>query len=158
MIQKGTKVLLALYIIVAVSLWAMDFLEVDVTPLIDWLGLPADFLGATGIAGGIGFTSYQVIRTAQIGLQTTTQNSVKTVNESLLGVFDKLDITNAQEVKLERKINELTTLVQTVLEFNQLLAEKNKQSRLLNDESKAELDAWIKKTELRVKAIHDEVI
>jgi hypothetical protein len=158
MIQKGTKVLLALYIIVAVSLWAMDFLEVDVTPLIDWLGLPANFLGATGIAGGIGFTSYQVIRTAQIGLQATTQNSVKTVNESLLGVFDKLDITNAQEVKLERKINELTTLVQTVLEFNQLLAEKNKQSRLLNDESKAELDAWIKKTELRVKAIHDEVI
>jgi hypothetical protein len=45
-----------------------------------------------------------------------------------------------------------------VLEFDRLLAEKNKQSRLLNDESKAELDAWIKKTELRVQAIKDETI
>lgn len=158
MIQKGTKALLALYIIVAVSLWALDFLDVDVTPLIGWLGLPADFLGATGIAGGIGFTSYQVIRTAQIGLQTTSQNTAKTVNETLLGVFSRLDVTNAQEVKLERKVNELTSLVQSVLEFEKLLAEKNKHSRLLNDESKAELDAWIRKTDLRIKAIHDEVI
>lgn len=158
MIQKGTKALLALYIIFAVSLWALDFFEIDVTPLIDWLGLPADFLGATGIAGGIGLTSYQVIRTAQIGLQSTTQSTVKTVNDSLLGVFNKLDGVSANEQKLERKIAELSVLLQSVIEFNQLLAEKNKQSRLLNEESKAELDAWIKKTQLVVRSVKDETL
>jgi hypothetical protein len=156
MIQKGTKALLALYIIVAVSLWSLDFLEIDVTPWIEWLGLPADFLGATGIAGGIGLTSYQVIRTAQIGLQTTTQNTAKTVNESLIGVFNRLDVTNAQEAKLERKLNELTTLVHSIIEFEKLLAEKNKNSKLLTDESKNELTQWIRNTETKIREIKNE--
>lgn len=158
MIQKGTKALLALYIIFAVSLWALDFFEIDITPLIDWLGLPADFLGATGIAGGIGLTSYQVIRTAQIGLQATTQDTVKTVNESILGMFSRIDTTNANNEKLERKVNELSVLMQSIIEFETLLAEKNKQSRLLNDDSKAELEAWIQKTQLRLRALQDETI
>jgi hypothetical protein len=156
MIQKGTKALLALYIIVAVSLWSLDFLEIDVTPWIEWLGLPAEFLGATGIAGGIGLTSYQVIRTAQIGLQTTTQNTAKTVNESLIGVFNRLDVTNAQEAKLERKLNELTTLVHSIIEFEKLLAEKNKNSKLLTDESKNELTQWIRNTETKIREIKNE--
>lgn len=156
MIQKGTKVLVALYVMFAVSMWALDYFQVDITPLIEWLGLPADFLGATGIAGGIGLTTFQVIRTAQIGLQSTSQNAVKTVNESLLGMISQVDQTNANNAKLERKLNELTVLMHSVIEFEKLLAEKNKSSRLLNDESKAQLDKWIQSTELRIKELENE--
>jgi len=156
MIQKGTKALLAVYVMFAVSMWALDYFQVDITPLIEWLGLPADFLGATGIAGGIGLTTFQVIRTAQLGLQSTSQNAVKTVNESLLGMISQVDQTNANNAKLERKLNELTVLMHSVIEFEKLLAEKNKSSRLLNDESKAQLDKWIQTTELRIKELENE--
>ena len=156
MIQKGTKALLAVYVMFAVSMWALDYFQVDITPLIEWLGLPADFLGATGIAGGIGLTTFQVIRTAQLGLQSTSQNAVKTVNESLLGMISQVDQTNANNAKLERKLKELTVLMHSVIEFEKLLAEKNKSSRLLNDDSKAQLDKWIQTTELRIKELENE--
>ena len=156
MIQKGTKALVALYVMFAVSMWSLDYFQVDITPLIEWLGLPADFLGATGIAGGIGLTTFQVIRTAQLGLQSTSQNAVKTVNESLLGMISQVDQTNANNTKLERQLKELTVLMHSVIEFNKLLAEKNKSSRLLNDESKKRLDQWIEATELRIKELEHE--
>jgi hypothetical protein len=158
MTQRLTKLVLAGYIIFAVTLWALDYFTIDISPLIEWSGLPADFLGATGIAGGVGLTTYQVIRTAQIGLQATSQNAVKTVNESLLGMISQVDQTNANNAKLERKLNELSTLMQSVIEFNKLLAEKNKSSRLLNDESKQQLDDWIAKTELRIKELEHETL
>ena len=156
MIQKGTKALVAVYVMFAVSMWALDYFQIDITPLIGWLGLPADFLGATGIAGGVGLTTFQVIRTAQLGLQTTSQNSVKIVNESLLGMINQVNETNANNAKLERKLNELTVLMHSIIEFDKLLAEKNKSSRLLNDDSKAQLDKWIQSTELRIKELENE--
>jgi hypothetical protein len=156
MIQKGTKTLVALYVIFAVTLWSLDYFQIDIEPLIGWLGLPADFLGATGIAGGVGLTTFQVIRTAQLGLQTTSQNSVKIVNESLLGMINQVNQTNANNAKLERKLNELSVLMHSIIEFDKLLAEKNKSSRLLNDESKAHLDKWIQTTELRIKELENE--
>ena len=156
MIQKGTKALVAVYVMFAVSMWALDYFQIDITPLIGWLGLPADFLGATGIAGGVGLTTFQVIRTAQLGLQTTSQNSVKIVNESLLGMINQVNETNANNAKLERKLNELSVLMHSIIEFDKLLAEKNKSSRLLNDDSKAQLDKWIQSTELRIKELENE--
>ena len=156
MIQKGTKALVAVYVMFAVSMWALDYFQIDITPLIGWLGLPADFLGATGIAGGVGLTTFQVIRTAQLGLQTTSQNSVKIVNESLLGMINQVNETNANNAKLERKLNELSVLMHSIIEFEKLLAEKNKSSRLLNDDSKAQLDKWIQSTELRIKELENE--
>jgi len=51
------------YVIFAVGLWALDYFQIDISPLTEWLGLPADFLGATGIASGVGLTIYQVLRT-----------------------------------------------------------------------------------------------
>lgn len=156
MIEKLTKLALGLYIVVAVGLWALDYFQVDITPLIEWAGIPADFLGATGIAGGIGLTTFQVIRTAQIGLQTTSQNAVKTVNESLLGMISQVHETNAHNAKLERKLHELNVLLVQVVEFNKLLAEKNKQSRLLNEESKKQLDQWIQATELQIEGLKHE--
>lgn len=156
MIQQGTKALVALYVMFAVTLWALDYFQIDIEPLIGWLGLPADFLGATGIAGGVGLTTFQVIRTAQLGLQATSQNSVKIVNESLLGMISQVNQTNANNAKLERKLNELSVLMHSIIEFDKLLAEKNKSSRLLNDESKAHLDKWIQSTELRIKELENE--
>lgn len=155
-IQKGTKVILALYVILAVSLWALDYLELDITPLIEWTGLPADFLGATGIASGVGLTTYQVIRTAQLGLQSTSQQAVKTVNETALGLVSKLTELTASNKKTQHQLQQATTLLESIIEFEKLLAEKNKQSRLLNEDSKKQLDTWIRKTEVIVRELKNE--
>jgi len=163
MIPKLSKLFVVLYIIFAVTLWGLDYLDVDITPLIEWLGLPADFLGATGIASGIGLTTYQVIRTAQLGLQTTSQQAVKTVNETTLGLVNKiLEIktdnqnTQAQIQKNQDQLVRTTKLLESIIEFEKLLAEKNKNSRLLNDDSKKELERWIKKTEVIVRELNNE--
>lgn len=163
MIQKLSKLFIAAYIIVAVGLWGLDYLDVDITPLIEWAGIPADFLGATGIASGIGLTTYQVIRTAQIGLQTTSQQAVKTVNETTLGLVNKiLEIkednqnTQAQIQKNQDQLVRTTKLLESIIEFEKLLAEKNKNSRLLNEDSKKELEQWIKKTEVIVRELNNE--
>ena len=158
MIQKGTKALLALYVIFAVTLWSLDFFEVDVTPLIDWLGLPPDFLGATGIASGVGLTTYQVIRTTQLGIQAKSQYAIKNVNETAIGLLSKVTESNDKQAKLERKINELTELTKRVIEFEKILAEKNKHSKLLNEESKQQLETWIHTTDLRIREIENENI
>lgn len=163
MIPKLSKLFVVLYIIFAVTLWGLDYLDADITPLIEWLGLPADFLGATGIASGIGLTTYQVIRTAQLGLQTTSQQAVKTVNETTLGLVNKiLEIktdnqnTQAQIQKNQDQLVRTTKLLESIIEFEKLLAEKNKNSRLLNDDSKKELERWIKKTEVIVRELNNE--
>ena len=163
MIPKLSKLFVVLYIIFAVTLWGLDYLDADITPLIEWLGLPADFLGATGIASGIGLTTYQVIRTAQLGLQTTSQQAVKTVNETTLGLVNKiLEIktdnqnTQAQIQKNQYQLVRTTKLLESIIEFEKLLAEKNKNSRLLNDDSKKELERWIKKTEVIVRELNNE--
>ena len=156
MIQKGTKLILAAYVIVAVTLWALDYFELDIEPLIGWLGLPADFLGATGIASGIGLTTYQVIRTAQLGLQTTSQQAVKSVNETTLGLLTKITELNTNNAQTQKQIQKATTLLESIIEFEKLLAEKNKQSRLLNDDSKKQLDTWIRKTEVIVRELKNE--
>lgn len=156
MIQKGTKLILAAYVIVAVTLWSLDYFELDIEPLIGWLGLPADFLGATGIASGIGLTTYQVIRTAQLGLQTTSQQAVKSVNETTLGLLTKITELNTNNAQTQKQIQKATTLLESIIEFEKLLAEKNKQSRLLNDDSKKQLDTWIRKTEVIVRELKNE--
>lgn len=156
MIQKGTKLILAAYVIVAVTLWALDYFELDIEPLIGWLGLPADFLGATGIASGIGLTTYQVIRTAQLGLQTTSQQAVKSVNETTLGLLTKITELNTNNAQTQKQLQKATTLLESIIEFEKLLAEKNKQSRLLNDDSKKQLDTWIRKTEVIVRELKNE--
>jgi len=156
MIQKASKLFIALYIILAVGLWALDYLDVDITPLIQWSGLPADFLGATGIASGVGLTTYQVIRTAQLGLQTTSQQAAKTVNETALGLIAKVTELTTQNNKTQKQLNNTTALLESIIEFEKLLAEKNKNSRLLNDESKKQLDTWIRKTEVIVRELKNE--
>lgn len=156
MIQKGTKLLLALYVIVAVTLWALDYFELDIEPLIGWLGLPADFLGATGIASGVGLTTYQIIRTAQLGLQTTSQQAVKSVNETALGLLTKVTELNKSNEQTQKQIQKANSLLQSIIEFEKLLAEKNKQSRLLNEQSKEQLDSWIKKVEVVVRELNNE--
>jgi hypothetical protein len=163
MIQKLTKLFVAAYIIFAVGLWGLDYLDIDITPLIEWSGLPADFLGATGIASGIGLTTYQVIRTAQLGLQTTSQQAVKTVSETTLGLVNKLgeikndnQQTQAQIQQTQNQLVKTTALLESIIEFEKLLAEKNKNSRLLNDESKQQLDKWIRKTEVIVRELKNE--
>jgi len=156
MIQKGTKLILAAYVIVAVTLWALDYFELDIEPLIGWLGLPADFLGATGIASGVGLTTYQVIRTAQLGLQTTSQQAVKSVNETALGLVTKITELNANNAQTQKQLQKATTLLESIIEFEKLLAEKNKQSRLLNEDSKKQLDTWIRKTEVIVRELKNE--
>lgn len=156
MIQKGTKLLLALYVIVAVTLWALDYFELDIEPLIGWLGLPADFLGATGIASGVGLTTYQIIRTAQLGLQTTSQQAVKSVNETALGLLTKVTELNKSNEQTQKQLQKANSLLQSIIEFEKLLAEKNKQSRLLNEQSKEQLDSWIKKVEVVVRELNNE--
>lgn len=156
MIQKGTKLILALYVIIAVTLWALDYFELDIEPLIGWLGLPADFLGATGIASGVGLTTYQIIRTAQLGLQTTSQQAVKSVNETALGLLTKVTELNKSNEQTQKQIQKANSLLQSIIEFEKLLAEKNKQSRLLNEQSKEQLDSWIKKVEVVVRELNNE--
>lgn len=150
------------YVMFAVGIWALDYFQIDITPLIGWLGLPADFLGATGIASGIGLTVYQVLRTAQLTLANNTTQAVGTVNTTVLGVLSKMENIQAdsalQSEKTEKMLKETNTMLKSVIEFEKLLAEKNKQSRLLNDESKAELDKWIKKVEIRLREIENETL
>lgn len=150
------------YVMFAVGIWALDYFQIDIDPLIGWLGLPADFLGATGIASGIGLTVYQVLRTAQLTLANNTTQAVGTVNTTVLGVLSKMENIQAdsalQSEKTEKMLKETNTMLKSVIEFEKLLAEKNKQSRLLNDESKAELDKWIKKVEIRLREIENETL
>lgn len=156
MTQKLTKIFVAAYIIFAVTLWGLDYLAIDITPLIEWSGLPADFLGATGIASGIGLTTFQVIRTAQIGLQATSQQAVKTVNETALGLIARIAELEEGNKKTKKTVDKANTLLQSIIEFEKLLAEKNKSSRLLNDQSKAELDRWIRKTDVAIRELQNE--
>ena len=142
------------YVIFAVGIWALDYFQIDITPFIGWLGLPADFLGATGIASGVGLTVYQVLKTAQLSLNNTTQQAVGSVNQTVVSVLERMTLLQA-EARLKDKqtsqaLNKANVLLESILEFEKLLAEKNKSSRLLNEDSKHELDVWIKKTEIRL--------
>lgn len=148
------------YVMFAVAIWALDYFQIDVTPFVDWLGLPPDFLGATGIASGIGLTVYQVLRTAQLSLQQNTQQAVTTVNTTVLSVLDKMTTIQAESSisnkTAEQQIKKANVLLASIIEFEKLLAEKNKQSRLLSDESKHELDVWLQKTEIRLRELDNE--
>lgn len=150
------------YVMFAVGIWALDYFQIDIEPLIGWLGLPADFLGATGIASGIGLTVYQVLRTAQLSLANNTSQAVSVVNTTVLSVLSKMENIQAesqvQSDTTAKMLKETNTMLKSVIEFEKLLAEKNKQSRLLNDESKAELDKWIKKVEIRLREIENETL
>lgn len=150
------------YVMFAVGIWALDYFQIDITPLIEWIGLPADFLGATGIASGIGLTVYQVLRTAQLSLANNTSQAVGVVNTTVLSVLSKMENIQAenqvQSDTTSKMLKETNTMLKSVIEFEKLLAEKNKQSRLLNDESKAELDKWIKKVEIRLREIENETL
>jgi hypothetical protein len=149
------------YVIFAVGLWALDYFQIDISPLTAWLGLPADFLGATGIASGVGLTIYQVLRTTQLTLNNTTQQAVGTVNQTVISVLDKMTTIQAEaqlkDQHTSQALNRANVLLESIVEFEKLLAEKNKQSRLLNDDSKHELDVWIKKTQIKLDELKKEV-
>lgn len=142
------------YVIFAVGIWALDYFQIDITPFIGWLGLPANFLGATGIASGVGLTVYQVLRTTQLTLTNTTQQAVGDVNKTVISVLERMTLLQAEARLKDKQTGEAlakaNVLLESIVEFEKLLAQKNKQSRLLNDESKHELDVWIKKTEIRL--------
>lgn len=150
------------YVMFAVGIWALDYFQIDITPLIGWLGLPPDFLGATGIASGIGLTVYQVLRTAQLSLANNTQQAVGTVNQTVVSVLSKMENIQAESQiatdKTAKALKETNAMLQSIIEFEKLLAEKNKQSRLLSDESKHDLDKWIKKVEIRLREIENETL
>lgn len=162
LVQTALKGATFAYVMFAVGIWALDYFQIDMTPFIDWLGLPANFLGATGIASGVGLTVYQVLRTTQLSLATNTQQAVGTVNTTVLSVLKRLENIEADhQVKSDltvKRLQETNALLTSIIEFEKLLAEKNKQSRLLNDESKYELDKWIKKVELRLREIENETL
>lgn len=150
------------YVMFAVGIWALDYFQIDITPLIEWIGLPADFLGATGIASGIGLTVYQVLRTAQLSMTNDTQQAVGTVNQTVVSVLSKMANMQADSQiatdKTAKALRETNTMLKSIIEFEKLLAEKNKQSRLLNDDSKHDLDVWIKKVEIRLREIENETL
>jgi hypothetical protein len=162
LVQKTLKGATFAYVIFAVGIWALDYFQIDVAPFVEWAGLPADFLGATGIASGIGLTVYQVLRTAQLTLANNTNTAVSTVNKSLLSVLTKMETIQAESQlsteQTKKMLSETNVMLKSVIEFEKLLAEKNKSSRLLNEESKAELDKWIKKVEIRLREIHNETV
>lgn len=149
------------YVIFAVGLWALDYFQIDISPLTQWVGLPPDFLGATGIASGVGLTIYQVLRTTQLTLNNTTQQAVGTVNQTVISVLDKMTTIQAEaqlkDQHTSQALNRANVLLESIVEFEKLLAEKNKQSRLLNDDSKHELDVWIKKTQIKLDELKKEV-
>lgn len=149
------------YVMFAVGIWALDYFQIDIQPLIEWIGLPADFLGATGIASGVGLTIYQVLRTTQLTLNNTTQQAVGTVNQTVVSVLDKMATIQAEaqlkDQHTSQALNRANVLLESIVEFERLLAEKNKASRLLSDESKHELDVWIKKTQIKLDELKKEV-
>lgn len=162
LVNKVLKTATVGYVVFAMVVWALDYFQIDVTPIIEWLGLPPDFLGATGIASGIGLTVYQVLRTAQLSLQQNTQQAVSNVNTTVLGVLEKMTTiqadTQVRNQTTEQQLKKANALLYSIIEFEKLLAEKNKQSRLLSDESKHELDVWVKTTELRLRELDNETV
>jgi len=162
LVQKTLKGATFLYVIFAVGVWALDYFEIDVQPFVEWAGLPADFLGATGIASGIGLTVYQILRTAQLTLQSHTQQAVGTVSQSVITLLSKVENLEASHTlnteSTKKLLVESNVLLKSIIEFEKLLAEKNKTSRLLNEESKKELNKWIKKVDIRLREIHNETL
>jgi hypothetical protein len=94
-------------------------------------------------------------------LNNTTQQAVGTVNQTVISVLDKMTTIQAEaqlkDQHTSQALNRANVLLESIVEFEKLLAEKNKQSRLLNDDSKHELDVWIKKTQIKLDELKKEV-
>jgi hypothetical protein len=133
------------YIIFAIILWAFNQFGIDLLGMLQAMGLPPDFFGATGLVALTGKSAYHVVKTILVKMETRATKLYQE-NQTLILTFTGLLREVLQAVLKDKEVNhEISNKLSMILEFEKILATKNTQSSILSDEVKEQLQTWIDK-------------
>jgi len=130
------------YIGFALIIWVLNYFQIDISTILDWLNVPADFFGATGLVALSGKSSYQIIKYVLTKLETRT---AKLIGDNQKLVLKEVLEKTALGVEFNTAVKSRLDLV---LEFEKILAIKNQSSLLITDDVKEQLALFIKSLEL----------
>lgn len=162
LITKLTKYAGLSVVLFGAIMWVLDYLKIDITPIVEALGISPDLFGGIGFTGLLGFGSAWYVKSTQMKMQ---QSATTIANESIAFMLSVKDEFTSMQTLVREMIKEQSTtsgsqnvsnalLVET-LKFQKLLAEKNLESELIDDKVKADLKLWIAQMSEKIKNIQN---
>ena len=136
------------YIGFALILWVLNYFQIDITSILDSLGVPVDFFGATGLVALSGKSTYQIIKYVLTKLETRTARLIGDNQKTILAFTYLLKDVMANTALGVEANKEVQKRLDLILEFEKILANKNQSSLLIEDEVKEQLKDFIKSLEL----------
>ena len=156
-IGKWSAILLS---ISSVVLGMLETYGIDVTGIVDQLGIPSDTLATFGV-GGLLTTAFMLYSKSATLNMTTTAQTISTETIKYLAA-DKLQreeqtkqelITQRALKAVERKLNTNNVLLGQTIKYNDIMARKNLASTLLTDADKEEIKAYRLETVKALKSL-----
>ena len=136
------------YIGFALIIWVLNYFQIDISAILDWLKVPADFFGATGLVFLSGKSSYQIIKYVLTKLETRTAKLIGD-NQKLVLAFTVILKEVLDKTSMGVEFNTaVKSRLDLVLEFEKILAIKNMSSLLIDDDVKIQLKNFIASLEL----------
>ncbi len=136
------------YIGFALILWLLNYFQIDIKPILEWIGVPADFFGATGLVALSGKSTYQITKYILTKLETRTAKLIGDNQKTVLAFTYLLKDVMANTALGVEANKQVQIRLDKILEFEKILAIKNETSLLLDDNVKEQLKAFIKSLEL----------
>ncbi len=123
---------------------------IDVQPLLNAVNAQIDTLASVGIS----LTSASAVTIAGRSVYMAfRENQAKILNNNLdvmKNVQARLKTIEENQNKLQESVNVINNLSSAVLEFERVLALKNLDSKVISDDVKKEIQAWLLKAKERI--------
>jgi len=148
-----TNVLIWGYAGFGMVMYVCNYFNVDILGILANLNVPPEFLGSTAFIAGGGKTVQVIIRWALSKFETRNAALYGMFLVALENVLKLLAEVKDGEITNSDKTNQAIKLLSTQMNFLMILADKNKQSVILDDDVKAQIEAWQEEVKQQMKGL-----